>query len=136
MDRTLALLQKRNFSDDQAIPWVAPVTPGMALLGYDRKYKHDARASGSVRRESTRLRVVLVLGLKFLPVERFRRTDASFRRRCFLICLAAESSVKFLRSWCVLTSRHATESTELRRLIWNLVIWNLENHGAEHAVLA
>jgi len=35
------------------------------------------------------------------------RTDASFRCRIFLICLAVESSVKFSRSWCVPTSRYA-----------------------------
>ena len=59
-----------------------------------------------------------------------------FRCRLFFICLAADSSVKFLRSWCVLTLWYEAEYTVLRRLIWNLVIGNLENDGAKHAVLA
>jgi len=45
-----------------------------------------------------------------------------FRCRVFLICLAGDSSVKFSRSWCVPTSRWTVESTDLRRMIWNLVI--------------
>ena len=45
--------------------------------------------------------------MKRAPVERSRRTDDSFRCGMFLICLVADASVKFLRSWCVLTSRFA-----------------------------
>jgi len=58
------------------------------------------------------------------------------RSQYFLVCLSADPTVKFLRSWCALTSRCTAESTDLRRLIRNLVIWNLEFDGAEHAVLA
>ena len=107
LNRALALLQEWNFSDAQAIPRVAPATSGMDFFGCESKYHHDAPASGSARRESTRSRVVLVLGLKRAVVERPRRTDASFRCQHFLICLAADASVKFLRSWCVPTSSYS-----------------------------
>ena len=60
----------------------------------------------------------------------------TFRSHFFLVCLVADSSVNFLRSWCVPTLWYVAEYTVLRRLIWNLAIWNLENDGAEHAVLA
>ena len=98
--------------------------------------RNDASALGEVPKVGITLRV-----MEFPHAEREVYFTASlaplcFRCQHFLICLLPNPSVKFLRSWCVLTSRYATGNTDLRRSIWNLVIWNLENHGAKYAVLA